>query len=188
MQQFLAGCSARGTRSIMLGLLFNLVIAVGVFLLGVFATASTSFGRKPANPGPFWIHVFLEVPVFILPIVVVAPLSSVRDFWIFGAIPDATYQLGIWSIYYGLVVYFITVYAVDKTVTAVHGRFRSERCRASQTRVLMIILVCCQVVALAILVVLVQELPILAVTSDDELGVVRKAATIDFKGPTVLLS
>jgi len=170
----------------MLSLLFNLVIAVGILLLGVFSTARTSFGRKPANPGPFWFHVFLETPVFILPVVVVAPL--VKDVWIFDDIPDGTYQLGIWSVCYGLVAYFMTVYAVDKTVTAVCGRFRSERCNASQTQVLMMILACCQVAALTALVMLVQRLPIFSVTSDDELGVARKTATIDFKGPSVLLS
>mgnify|MGYP003478751451 CR=1 FL=1 len=91
-----------------------LLLALAVFAFAVYATSHTSFGRRPTDPGPFWVQSLLEVPVFILPSVVVTSFEGVRDLWLFSNVEDAAFQATIWAVYYGLVAYFATVLVADR--------------------------------------------------------------------------
>ena len=165
---------------------------IGAFLvavLGVWLAARTSFGRPPWNPGPLWIHVYLEVPVFILPAVVLAPIDGIRELWLFADVPDSTLYLGIWLIYYALIGYFLSLFAVDRLIVALVGPYRAAQHPRSNTEVLMCVLLLGQVTVLVILMITLKQVPLFSLLSGgDDVGELRKEATIEFAGPAAVLS
>ncbi len=165
-----------------------LIAAILVGIFGVRVTARTSFGRAPWNPGPFWVHVFLEVPIFILPAVILTPIDAVRDLWIFDNVPDETVALGIWLIFYAVIGYFVTLAVSDRVICAFAGRFNSDDYPSSNTSVQMGVLLICEIAVMVALFAMVKELPFLSLLSGGGVGEVRKEATIEFAGPTVVLA
>src|SRR6185437_12346540 len=165
-----------------------LIAAILVGIFGVRLTAKTSFGRPPWNPGPFWVHVFLEVPVFILPAVILAPIDAVRELWIFDGVPDGTVALGIWLIFYAVICYFVTILVADRVICAFTGRFNSDEYPSSHTSVQMCVLLICEIAVMVALFVMVKQLPVLSLLSGGDVGELRKEATIEFAGPAAVLS
>lgn len=166
----------------------GILLALGVFALGLVATSSTSFGHGRSNPGPFWIQSLVEVPIFILPGVVLTSLEGVRELWIFANITESDYRAAIFAIYYGLACYFVAVYTFDRVIRAFTRRPRMRPMPPRELRLLARLLVVLQLLALAAIALFVDRLPALGLLTGEDVGVLRRAATIDFRGPTVLLS
>lgn len=166
----------------------GVVLALGIFALGLVATAGTSFGHGRSNPGPFWIQSLIEVPIFILPGVVLTSIEGVRELWIFSNITESDYRAAILAIYYGLGCYFVAVYALDRAICAFAGRPRTRHLPPRDLGLLAKLLLCWQLLALLAIAAFVDRIPALGLLTGEDVGVLRRAATIDFRGPTVLLA
>ncbi len=165
-----------------------LLLALAVFAFAVYATSNTSFGRRPTDPGPFWVQSLLEVPVFILPSVVVTSFEGVRDLWLFSNVEDAAFQATIWAVYYGLVAYFATVLVADRLLCrATPPPAPNPRPAADHARLACLVLVW-QCLSLAALLAFVREVPLIGLFMGADVGVLRKTATTEFGGPAALLS
>lgn len=164
-----------------------LLLPFGAFFFGVYATSRTSFGWRPNDPGPFWVQSLLEVPVFILPGMVLTSFEGVRELWIFRNVDDAGYYSAIWALYYGLFAYFGTILLVDRLVNRVVPHFTKPRPVANRAWIAGLVLAW-QCLLLAVLFSFVREVPLIGLFKGAEVGVLRKAATHDFSGPAFLLS
>lgn len=164
------------------------LLALAVFAIGLVATSCTSFGRRYSNPGPFWIQSLLEVPVLILPGVVLTSLDGVRELWIFSNVSDEAYRAVTLAIYYGMTCYFLTVYFADRAITAAAPPLPGNPRPAAELRLLAGVLLAWQCLALGAIGLFVQRIPVLAFVTGEDLGVLRKAATIEFAGPAALLT
>lgn len=169
-------------------IIFQILIASSIAGAAVYLTSRSSFGVRPNNPGPFWLHVYLEVPVLILPATVLTSFDSVRELWIFVGVAEDDYYIGSLAIYYGLIMYFISVYFFDKVLSSnsiVTGpRFKDF----VNPRLLVSIVLILQLISIFGIMIFVDRLPILSLFASEEVGVFRKAATIDFRGPPILLT
>jgi hypothetical protein len=165
----------------------SVLLALTVFAFGVYATAHTSFGRGRMDPGPFWVHSLLEVPILILPGVVMTSFEGVRELWIFSNVDDTAYSAAIWAVYYGLVGYFATVLVADKLLCRVVPPPHESRPAKDQARLAGLVLTW-QCLTLTALLAFVRASPLVGLFTGADVGVLRKAATIEFGGPAALLS
>lgn len=165
-----------------------LPLALAVFAFGVYATSHTSFGRGRMDPGPFWVQSLLEVPVFILPSVVMTSFEGVRELWLFSNVEDAAYRVTIWAVYYGLVAYFTTVLVADRLFCQVARPPAPNPRPAAKLAQLAGVVMAWQCVSLAALLAFVPEIPLVGLFVGVDVGILRKSATTEFSGPAALLS
>jgi hypothetical protein len=166
--------------------LLVLLLAIGIFAFGVYSTSRTSFGRRPMDPGPFWVQSLLEVPIFILAGVVMTSFDGVRELWIFRGVNDASYQTAIWALYYGLVAYFATILLADKLLYRIVPPPKPRK--PANRAWLAGLMLAWQCLMLSVLLAFVREVPVIGIFTGAEIGVLRKAATHEFGGPAVLIS